>query len=132
MDKNYKMTFRMDTYIQGVLILLILACGIPALFGMSDYMILSMALLFPLGVWQVSSGLLFGILLKDKKRLLYLFSVIGFFVSMYMSFFFGIKLSGDFTMYFVTGLMAVLAFYYFSLTMQDMVATNTDYMRRRK
>jgi len=78
MDKNYKMTFRMDTYVQGTLILLTLGCGLMSLFGSINFMILGMALLFPLGVWQVSSGLLFGILLKDRKRLTYLFSVIGF------------------------------------------------------
>jgi len=131
MDKNYKMTFKMDTYIQGTLILMILGCGLASLFGIVNYMILGMVLLFPLGVWQVSSGLLFSILLKDKRRLTYLFSVIGFFASLWVPNLFGIKVLGAIGPYFAFSLMAILAFYYFSLTMKDMVATNTEYMRDR-
>jgi len=133
MDKNYKMTFRMDTYVQGTLILLTLGCGLMSLFGSINFMILGMALLFPLGVWQVSSGLLFGILLKDRKRLTYLFSVIGFFTSMAIPELLGFNMNrfGEVGPYIAFSLMAILAFYYFSITMYDMVATNTEYMRTR-
>jgi len=121
----------MDTFIQGTLILMILGCGLVSLFGLVNYMILGMALLFPLGVWQVSSGLLFSILLKDKKRLTYLFSVVGFFASLYVTNLFDIKAFDEIAPYFVFSLMAILAFYYFSITMRDMVATNTGYIRDR-
>ena len=132
MDKNYKMTFRMDTYVQGVLILMTLLCGFISLFGGIEFLIIGLALLFPLGVWQVSSGILFSILLKDKKRLMYLFSVVGFFTAMAIPTFFDLDMYTESASYFALSLMAVLAFYYFSITMRDMVATNTDYIRSRR
>ena len=132
MDKNYKMTFKMDTYVQGTLILLILISSLLAFFGSNDFVFLNLLLLFPLGVWQVSSGILFSILLKDKKRLTYLLSVIGFFTSMYIPTLIGIKVNSELAPYFGFSLMAVLAFYYFGITMRDMVAANTEYIRARK
>ncbi len=130
MDKNYKMTFRLDTFVQGTLMLFLLACGLFGLLGNDNAMITGLFLLFPLGVWQVSSGILFSILLRDKKRLLYLFSVIGFFTTMYIPTFFNIEFLGSPGAYAALPLMTILAGYYFTLTMKDMVVTNSDYINR--
>jgi len=131
MDKNYKMTFRLDTFVQGTLMLLLLGCGLFSILGSEDAFFMGLILLFPLGVWQLSSGILFSILLKDKKRVMYLFSVLGFFVSMKIPDFFNIEFLGSPGLFAALPIMAVLAGHYFTMTMRDMVITNSDYISKK-
>jgi len=85
-NTRLKAALKNDTFIQGVLLLLMVFTLGLALFLGKEYAIFGLMILPFLGIWQVGSAIIMGIALGDfKKRGLYLISVLGFFISCFIS-----------------------------------------------
>jgi len=84
--KTNKLLLKIDLVAQMVLMSTLIAAFIIALFTWDDG---NVEILFnieiALGVWQVGSALIMGVVLRDKERFRYLKMVFIFFVSIFLS-----------------------------------------------
>ena len=116
MDTKYRL-LQFDFWIQSILGAAILACFVSVygfFFGIWG--------LIPFGAVQVMSGLIFSVVYRDKKRLLYLLYVAVFFLLWYASYTFRYSANSEWIDGFNIMLCFVpptLGFWYFTLTRLD-------------
>lgn len=135
MKNIIKIYLKVDTFVQGLLMLSIAASCLVDSITSTNILILGLFLTMILGIWQVVSAILSSALMRSiKPRGIYLLSVSGFFASLYFleSYFEGTHIVSAYAWFVPIAIMCVLAIYSFTITIRDMVVANSDYIHHKK
>lgn len=133
--KVLKVALKIDSFVQGLLLLGFLANAINGLiqFKFESFNIGHLYLMFLLGVWQVSSGIILAISLKDENRAKYLLLVLSYFlfwvviyaISMMFDYLpFGEILSQGLICTYAYCLPFLIGTFYFSITYKNMIRSH--------